>query len=130
MEEKADLKRAETELTRMLPQFNWQWTVLASTAGQLVGCGEKIPPEVLKLLTLARAKIASGCYTVCDITCDLRKIETELFLILLNKSPYEADTLLELLSKVMRGEIKKEDIDLKPIHQILPDCALLPCGCQ
>lgn len=130
MEERADLRRAKAEFARMLHQFSWQWAILASTIGQLVGRGEKMPPEVLKLLTLTRAKITSGCYTVCDITCDIRKIETELFRILLNKNPDEADTLLELLGKALRGEIRKEDINLEPIHQILPDCAPLPCGCQ
>ncbi len=124
------LNEAKTELGEILSRFGWKWAVLASTAGKLYE--KQNPPSinVINHLRISRTQIESGCYSVCDIANELRKIEIELFSKLMNYGPHSTDQFLDLLGKAISGKITENDLDITAAKPILPDCLTLPCVCR
>ena len=124
------LNEAKTELGEILSRFGWKWAVLASTAGELYT--KRNPPSisVINHLRITRTQIESGCYSVCDIANELRKIEIEMFSKLMTFGPHSTDQFLELLGKAISGKITENDIDITAAKPILPDCLTIPCVCR
>ncbi len=128
--EKDKLKESKEEIAEMLSKFGWKWAVMASTVGRMHQQGAYISNDVLNQLRMARSKIESGCYSICETDCALREIETEIFPTLATLGPYETDKFLELTSKAIGGTITKDDLDLNGVKPILSDCISLPCTCH
>ncbi|MHA2245838.1 MAG: hypothetical protein ACXADY_12810 [Candidatus Hodarchaeales archaeon] len=124
------LNRTKADLEDMLSRFGWKWAVLASTMGKVYQKGEPVSTDLVNQIRMTRTQIESGCYSVCDIANELRKIEASLFSNLMKFGPQETDNFLELLSKAIGGKIREEDIDISGAEPILPDCLTLPCVCQ
>ncbi len=124
------IDRTKAELEEMLSRFGWKWAVLASTVGKVHQQSEPVSTDLVNQIRMSRTQIESGCYSVCEIANELRKIETSLFNSLLKFGPQETDNFLELLSKAIGGKISKEDIDISGAEPLLPDCLTLPCVCR
>ena len=124
------LNEAKAELEEILSRFGWKWAVLASTAGELFE--KRNPPSinVINNLRMSRTQIESGCYSVCDIANELRKIEIELFSKLMIFGSHSTDQFLDLLSKAISGKITENDLDITAAKPILPDCLTIPCVCR
>jgi len=124
------LNEARTELEEILSRFGWKWAVLASTAGELYE--KRSPPSisVINHLRMSRTQIESGCYSVCDIASELRKIEIELFSKLTSFGSHSTDHFLDLLGKAISGKITENDLDITAAKPILPDCLTIPCVCR
>ncbi|MEM4298253.1 MAG: hypothetical protein QW815_07795 [Nitrososphaerota archaeon] len=117
------------ELKELYSRFGWKWVALASMAGRLISRGEELPEDVIKDLRLARTKLESGCYSVCDVMASLRSLEIKLFDRLLKIDEGEVQRLLELLGKAMSGTLREEDVNLSAIKTVLADCRI-PSVCQ
>ncbi|MFX0087492.1 MAG: hypothetical protein ACFFAU_17715 [Candidatus Hodarchaeota archaeon] len=125
-----EFNKTKDELEAMLSNFGWKWAVLASTAGDLYGKNGLSSTNVINQLRMTRTQIESGCYSVCDIANELRKIEIELFSHLIKYGTETTDQFLELLAKALSGKLTSNDIDITAATPILPDCLTLPCVCR
>ncbi|MFX1423702.1 MAG: hypothetical protein ACFFB2_15435 [Promethearchaeota archaeon] len=125
-----EIDKTKAELEEMLSRFGWKWAVLASTIGKIYQKGDSVPKNMINHLRMTRTQIESGCYSVCDIANELRKIETYLFSKLLKFGPQETDNFLELIGKAVGGQISRNDIDINGAEPILADCLTLPCVCR
>lgn len=114
--------RAQVE--EMYSRFGWKWTVLAYMAARVVGHGGQLPVGVVDDLRMTRARIESGCESLCDIAADLRGLEINLFQILLSVSEGEVHSMLELLGKAMNGSLQERDIDLSPLRPVLAEVSI------
>lgn len=124
------INETKADLEEMLSRFGWKWAVLASTMGKIYRQGEPVSTNLVNQIRMTRTQIESGCYSICDIANELRKIEMSLFDNLLKFGPQETDNFLELLSKAIGGKISKEDLDISGAEPLLPDCLTLPCVCR
>jgi hypothetical protein len=125
-----EINQTKADLEEMLSRFGWKWAVLASTMGKIYRQGEPVSTDLVNQIRMTRTQIESGCYSVCDIANELRKIEMSLFNNLLKFGPQETDNFLGLLSKAIGGKISKEDLDISGAEPLLPDCLTLPCVCR
>lgn len=112
------------QVQEMYSRFGWKWAVMAYMAGRVVGNGKQLPSTIVDDLRMTRARIESGCESLCDIAADLRRLEIELFPVLLNVSEGEVHTMLELLGKAMNGSIQERDIDLSPLRPTLAEVSI------
>jgi len=112
------------ELYDMYSRFRWKWVVLAYMAARVLARGKQLPDDVVQHLTIARAKMESGCHSLCDIAADLRNLEIKLFPVVLHVGQGEVHAMLELIGKAMSGTIQKKDIDLLPLQPVLVDCTI------
>lgn len=119
-----DLPSDREQLEEMYSRFGWKWTVLAYMAGRVVENGNQLPSSIANDLRMAKAKMESGCYSLCDVAADLRDLEINLFQVLLSVSQGEVHAMLELLGKAMNGTIQERDLDLSPLKPVLADCTI------
>ena len=112
------------QMEEMYSRFGWKWAVLAYMAGRVVANRRQLPVGIVDDLRMTRARIESGCESLCDIAADLRSLEIKLFPVLLNVSEGEVHTMLELLGKAMNGSIENRDMDLSPLKPVLADVSI------
>jgi hypothetical protein len=108
----------------MYSRFGWKWAVLAYMGGRIVGHGKQLPRDIVDELRATRARMESGCESLCDLAADLRALEIKVFPAVLKVSEGEVHTMLELLGKAMNGSLKEEDIDLSPLKPLLANAAI------
>jgi hypothetical protein len=108
----------------MYSRFGWKWAVLAYMAGRVISNRKQLPVGVVDDLRMTRARIESGCESLCDIAADLRSLEIKLFPVLLGVSEGEVHMMLELLGKAMNGSIEDRDMDLSPLRPVLADVSI------
>lgn len=116
--------RDRDELEEMYSRFGWKWAVLAYMAARVLARGKHLPGDIVHHLTIARAKMESGCHSLCDIAADLRSLEIKLFPAVLHVSEGEVHAMHELIGKAMSGTIQENDIDLSPLQPVLIDCTI------
>jgi hypothetical protein len=124
MTSQAEADRYRAELKDMYSRFGWKWVVLAYMAGRVLTRGKQLPSGFLQDLTLARTKMESGCYSICDVGADLRDLENKLFPAVLQASEGEVQSMHELIGKAMDGSLEQKDVDLSPFKVVLVDCAI------
>jgi hypothetical protein len=122
--QQAEEDRYRAELRDMYSRFGWKWVVLAQTAGKILTQGKQLPSGFLQDLTLARTKMESGCYSICDVGADMRDLENRLFPALLEMGESEIYSMQELLGKAMQGTIERREVDLSPFKVVLADCSI------
>jgi GNAT superfamily N-acetyltransferase len=113
----------------MYSRYGWKWTVLAYVAAEVLQHGGRLPGDFPRDLRAARARIESGCHSLCEINADLRDLETRLFGVVLDVSQGVAHAMLELIGKAMNGTLDQTDIELSPVRAMLAECGI-PRGCS
>ena len=124
MTRQAEEDTHRAELRDMYSRFGWKWVVLAYMAGRILTQGKQLPSSFVQDLTLARTKMESGCYSICDVGADLRDLENRLFLAALQVSEGEVHAMHELIGKAMDGRLEQKDVDLSPFKVVLADCTI------
>lgn len=109
--------------------LGWKLAVLASITEKILRNGHQLPQGIVDQLRLARAKLVSGCYSHCELECELNQLEAKLFPAMVELGSDEVDRGLDLLSKAASGEITEKSIDLASAQPIISDCTLNPCSC-
>jgi len=66
----------------------------------------------------------NGRHSLCEVAAGLRNLEIKLFPALLRLSEGEAHSMLEVISKAMKGTLRQDDIDLSPLKPVLVDSAV------
>lgn len=120
----------KTESFELLKKYGARWAVLAALHIDLRKKGVNISPEISSELETAHVKISSGCFSTCEASCSLGKVEAGLIPL---GSKFGDDYVAEwfdLLGQAMQGEIDIHKISNIPLLQpIKTDCGFLECVC-
>ena len=64
----------------MLKRYGAKWAVLAAMTAKMAQKGIAVPHSVFEALKTAKGKIASGCFSTCEVNCDLALVGRPAFL--------------------------------------------------
>ena len=114
-----------------LKKYGAKWAVLAAMTADLARKGITLPGTVFEALQTARSKLASGCFSPCEIGCDLSRIEGPLFSQGCILDEQEFQKWSDLLAAAMRGELDYHQIlGIPALDPIKNDCGFPACGCS
>lgn len=114
----------------VLQQFGLRWAVLAAWRDALKLRSVNLPSEVDHLLERARTRIASGCFSVCTVGCDLSQIEGALTTADSSTTHNWVDFWLDLLAHAMSDSAETERILKVPaVKARYNNCGLSVCRC-
>jgi hypothetical protein len=114
----------------LLKKFGAKWAVLAAMELDLASKGEFISKRTLKNLEMAHVKISSGCFSTCEASCDLGKIEGAMVAIGAQYGDNYMDKWFDLFELAMAGKLESKDIANVPVLKpIQSKCGFLECNC-
>ena len=97
----------------VLELYACRWAVLAAWHDEVTKRGMILADDVGRSISLARTKIASGCFSVCEVGCDLNAIEGALMAGDTSHPNNAAESWLHLLAQVMT-----DPVDTRRILQV------------
>jgi len=128
-EQKISDSRAELE-EEVLKLYGLRWSVLAAWRDALQLRRVTLPEETDRLLESARVKIASGCFTVCSVGCDLSQIEGLLTSTDASSHHNWVDFWVDMLAHSMEGGAETERILKVPaVKARYNNCGVSVCRC-
>ncbi len=114
----------------MLKKYGAKWAVLAAMETDLSKKGVVVPAATMKDIEMSHVKISSGCFSTCQVHCDLTKIEASLVSKGADFGDEYMDQWFNLMGEAMIGNLDPQKIAgiplLKPIES---SCAFLE-GCK
>ena len=114
----------------MLKRCAHKWAVLAAMTTDMARKGIAVPRAIFEGLKTARSKIESGCFSTCEVGCDLSQVEGPLFSqgYLLDQQDFPQWS--DLLAEAMQGKLDYQRImGIPAFDPIRNDCGFLRCGC-
>jgi hypothetical protein len=114
----------------MLRRYGARWAVLAAMTADMTKKGIAVPQAVFEALKTARGKIQSGCFSPCEVGCDLALVEGPLFSqgYLLDEKDFQQWS--DLLGEAMGGKLDYQRImDIPAFDPVKSDCRFLGCAC-
>jgi hypothetical protein len=115
----------------MLKRYGSKWAVLAAMTAKMTRLGIEVPRSVFDALNTARGKIESGCFSTCEVSCDLSLVEGPLFSQCHLLEPQEFQTWSDLLAEAMQGKLDYERIlGIPALAPIQNECRFLQCRCS
>jgi len=125
---KREVTRAEMSL---LQRMGLRYAVLAAWYEDLRGAGARLGADLPQHLEAARVKISSGCYSSCDVGCDLSAAEGALTSADASAGGRGVGFWLELLARAMDETAGVERLLAVPAVQFhYRGCGFGPCGCS
>ena len=115
----------------VLKRYGARWAVLAAMMTHMTRQGVEVPRNVFELVQAARSKIASGCFSPCEVACDLAQVEAPLFSqgYLLDQEDFQQWS--DLLAAAMQGKLDYEKImGIPALRSVKNDCEFLGCKCS
>jgi hypothetical protein len=115
----------------ILQRYGAKWAVLAAMAAAMTRQGIALPPSVFEAIKAARGKIVSGCFSACEVNCDLANVEGPLFSqgYLLDEKDFQQWS--DLLAEAMQGKLDYQRIlGIPALDLIKSDCGFLNCRCS
>jgi hypothetical protein len=123
-----DIRREQD--AAVLEKYGLRWAVLAAWRTELTQRAVALPTDVLTSLEVSRIKISSGCFSPCEIGCDLRRIEAVLTAIEASSPSEQTDKWLGLLGRAMADRVEPADLLSVPAIRIrFNDCRARGCAC-
>ena len=114
----------------VLEKYGLRWAVLGAWRDALKLRSVGVPNEVDLMLDSARIKIASGCFSVCAVGCDLSQIEAALTTADSSTSHNWVDFWLDLLGHSMAESVDPGRIlKIPAIKARYQNCGLTVCRC-
>jgi hypothetical protein len=114
----------------MLRRYGAKWAVLAAMTADMTKKGIEVPHAVFEALKAARGKIESGCFSPCEVGCDLSPVEGQLFSqgYLLEQKHFQQWS--DLLGEAMQGKLDYQRImGIPAFDPVKNDCRFLGCAC-
>jgi hypothetical protein len=114
----------------ILKRYGAKWAVLAAMTADMMKKGIQLPHAVLETLQTTRGKIQSGCFSPCEVGCDLAQVEGPLFSqgYLLDQQDFQQWS--DLLGEAMQGKLDYERImGIPAFDPVKNDCKFLGCNC-
>jgi hypothetical protein len=128
-----DIGTSETQAVKdeaVLKQYGLRWAVLAAWRDALNLRRVALPDEIDRLLEKARIKIASGCFSVCEVGCDLSQLEATLTSFDASSHHNWVDFWVDMLGHSMASEAETERILKVPaVKARYNNCGLSVCRC-
>jgi hypothetical protein len=115
----------------MLKRYGAKWAVLAAMTSHMTQKGIEVPPGVFEALKNSRGKIQSGCFSTCEVGCDLAQAEGPLFSqgYLLDEQDFQQWS--DLLAEAMQGKLDYHRImDMPALEPVKNECAFMNCKCS
>ncbi len=123
-----DLKAMQDEA--LLKQFGLRWAVLAAWRDALQLRRVTLPEATDRLLENARIKIASGCFSVCEVGCDLSQLEGTLTSTDASSHHNWVDFWVDMLGHSMESDAETQRILKVPaVKARYNNCGLTVCRC-
>jgi len=126
-------KRSEERAVReeaVLRQYGLRWAVLAGWRDALQLRQVPLPGDVERLLESARVKIASGCFSTCEVGCDLGQLEASLTSSDAGTNHNWVDFWVDMLGLSMAETPETERILRVPaIRARYQNCGVTACRC-
>ena len=114
----------------VLKQYGLRWAVLAGWRDALNLRNVRLPPDFDQLLEKARVKIATGCFSVCDVGCVLSQLEGILTSADTSTDHNWVDFWIDLLANSMKDRAETERIlKIPAIKARYNNCGLSICRC-
>ncbi len=104
--------RAEVSALR---SFGVRWAILAAWRDDLVRRGVGLKPGLARQLEFARTKVASGCFSSCEVGCDLTAIERDLGAVETSSADDALVFWVELLGRAMTSADEVEQLLRIPV---------------
>ena len=115
----------------LLRRLGGKWAVLMAMSLDMTRKGITLPEEVKEQLSTGRIKIASGCFSPCEVACTLAEAESRLF----SRGHLLGDDQFmmwsDLLGEAMQGKLDYERIQgSRALEPVKNDCRFLNCSCS
>jgi len=115
----------------MLRRFGAKWAVFTAMTANMIQKGIEVPHAVVEKLKTARSKIESGCFSPCEVGCELAEVECQLFSRCDRLDQQEFQDWCNLLAEAMQGKLDYQRIQGIPaLSPVKNDCRFLNCGCS
>lgn len=130
MTERENKDAAAVQEHGVLKQFGLRWAVLAAWRDALQLRRVDMGGETDRLLENARIKIASGCFSVCEVGCDLSQLEAILTSTDASSHHNWVDFWVDMLGHSMADPAETERILKVPaVKARYNNCGLSICRC-
>ena len=114
----------------VLKQYGLRWAVLAGWRDALQLRHVALPHDADRLLENARIKIASGCFSVCEVGCDLSELEAILTATDASSGHNWVDFWVDMLGHSMADDAETERIlKIPAVRARYNNCGLSVCRC-
>ena len=114
----------------VLKQFGLRWAVLAGWRDALQLRRVALPGNTDRLMENARTKIASGCFSVCEVGCDLSELEAILTSTDASSGHNWVDFWVDMLGHSMADDAETERIlKIPAVRARYNNCGLSVCRC-
>jgi hypothetical protein len=114
----------------VLKKYGVRWAVLTALALDEAKRGVRVASDLNDALKVARMKIMSGCFSPCEVGCDLGKVEGQLVAGGSSLGEEYLRPWFKLLGQAMEGQIDPQHIaDIPALQPIATDCQFLACKC-
>jgi hypothetical protein len=114
----------------VLKQLGLRWAVLAGWRDALQLRRVTLPQNIDRHLENARTKIASGCFSVCEVGCDLSELEAVLTSTDASSGHNWVDFWVDMLGHSMANDAETERIlKIPAIRARYNNCGLSICRC-
>jgi hypothetical protein len=114
----------------VLRRFGARWAVLVAWQTDLSRRSSASTRELARELAAARNKISSGCFSACEVGCDLERVEAALTSMDASLGDEQVDKWLALLGRAMdeSGDVE-ELLQLPAIKIHASGCRAQGCNC-
>ena len=114
----------------VLKQFGLRWAVLAGWRDALQLRRVALPGNTDRLMENARTKIASGCFSACEVGCDLSELEAILTSTDASSGHNWVDFWVDMLGHSMADVAETERIlKIPAVRARYNNCGLSICRC-
>ena len=130
MEQPIPDTRTQNEI-EVLEKFGLRWSILAAWHEELSKRRVEAGLELTRKLEGVREKLGAGCFSSCEIGCELGEIEGTLVSKDAESPAPSVDFWLGLLGEAMSELPRSEEILRYPLvkfHYL--NCGFLPCHCR
>jgi hypothetical protein len=114
----------------VLKQYGLRWAVLAGWHDAMKLRHVALSSEIDHLLENARIKIASGCFSACEVGCDLSELEAALTSTDASSGHNWVDFWVDMLGHSMANDAETERIlKIPAVRARYNNCGLSVCRC-
>jgi hypothetical protein len=116
---------------QVLKKYGLRWSVLAAWRDALKLRSVATPAEIDHTLEKARTELASGCFSACQIGCDLQTVERALTIADASTDHNWVDFWLDMLGHSMTDVAATEQLMKIPaIRFRYANCGIKSCFCD
>jgi hypothetical protein len=122
-------QRTDNEV-QTLQRFALRWAILAAWSDELAGQRATEAAALRKKLEDVRLKLCAGCFSSCEVGCDLAEVEGGLVSKSADAFHDRVEFWIDLLGEAMSEKGRSERVLEYPAVEFqYLNCGFLPCKC-